>query len=554
MLTQIHIRNLATILDLQVNLHSSCTMITGETGAGKSIFIEAIEFALGGKTSRQTIHPGKDKAEVTLIFDLTNLPKVIESLQDHELYQDEPLCIIRRVLSQDGRSRSYINGIPVLLQRVKSLGETLFYLHRQHAQHLLLRSETHREMLDRYGNNLSLALDVKKLAEQRASLKQKIDTLTSKSIEQNQLIGYLKFQLQELTAIDLKAGDWEKIESEHKQLSQIAAAKNNLRLALQYLSQDNHAGILPMIMLLHKTVSTITQHIDQANIWLKTIAEITLHLRDLESDLNHYLDGNPEDETRIETLETQIKTVFDLSRKHKIPPTELYLLQEKIYQQLGDLERKGEQLVEMQGHLATIESQYQTKAKELSEKRKLAASKLQAEILAILGSLSLPDGKFKIELIGEDERFNHYGNEKIVFLMSTNRDQPQVLLKTISGGELSRLSLALHLALAEKMTTPTLVFDEIDTGLSGAAAEKVGKLLRRLGDSYQVFCVTHQAPVAVWGHHHLLVEKQIHQQNTQTELRLLTEEEKMHEIARLLAGEKITPKTIAHAQEMLNLI
>lgn len=555
MLTQIHIRDLATIEGLHLQLERGTTMITGETGAGKSIFIEAIELALGARASQDIIRPGKDKTEISLCFDLTHFPHVIQYLKNLDLYQDTTECIIRRIITSDGRSRCYINGSPATVQLIKELGELLFHLHGQHEQHVLLKTETQRDMLDRYGEQLPLTAEVKSLAEEWKSVTQQIKTLQEKKFERIERSEYLHFQLEELQTAKLQAGEWETLETEHRKLTHAEELIRHIQHAVEQITHDDRPNILTLLHVVHKTLESIQAVEPKATEWINLVHSALIQLIDIESELTNYLESIELDPEKLQIVEERIGQIFNLARKHKISPQELIQLQEQIAAELQTLNASDDELIRLQEKQKLIENLYHKQAEKLSQQRKKAATRLEKEITTTIRSLSLPHGEFQILLEQENTPWSLHGNEKIIFLIKTNPDQAlQPIAKVISGGELSRLSLATHLALAHRTHIPTLVFDEVDTGLSGATAEKIGKLLRRLGESYQVFCVTHQAQVAACGHHHLFVDKYFVEQSTHTRLRLLNIQEKTQEIARMLGGEKITPKTLAHAQEVLERV
>jgi len=555
MLIQIHIRDLATIEELHLSLQHGSTMITGETGAGKSIFIEAIEIALGGRASPNMIRPGKDKAEVSLSFDITHFPHVIERLKELDLYQDVAECIIRRIISSDGRTRCYVNGSIATLQFAKELGELLFHLHGQYDQQVLLMANTQRDMLDRFAQHVPLAAKVKSLAEEWKAIAQQIALMKEKASEGSIRSEYLRFQLDELETIRLLPGEWETLEKEHHRLTHAEELMRHLQHASTQLAGDNEQAISARLNDVRKTLDAIRPVETKADEWLNTLNSALISINDLEAELQHYLENTQLDPENLQRIETRVSQIFNLARKHKITPPELAAFQENIRTELETLNKSDETLVLLEQQQQKIANEYDTYAAQLSQSRQKAAAKLAKEISATIRSLSLPHGEFSIALEKDAHVFSTQGREKIIFLIKTNPDQAlQPLAKVISGGELSRLSLAAHLALANRTTIPTLIFDEVDTGLSGATAEKIGKLLQKLGHSYQVFCVTHQAQVAACGHHHLLVEKYFVEQSTHTRLRLLNIQEKTSEIARMLGGEKITEKTLAHAKEVLETL
>ena len=554
MLMQISISGLVTIETLHLNLSGGSTMITGETGAGKSIFIEAIELALGGRGSQTVIRSGSDKAEISLTFDITHFPKVIARLKELDLYLDSSECIIRRVITSDGRSRCYINNTPSTVQLVKELGEYLFHLHSQHEQQVLLKHETQRDMLDRYADLLPLASEVKQLAESWRERDHTIRQLREKSLEKTDRCHYLQFQLDELNAAHLQPGEWESLETEHKKLAHAEELLRHLQHALAVLSENENNNVLSLLNDMRKTLDDVQSIEPKIKEWLETLQSSFILLNDLESELHDYLEQTNLDPEKLQVIEERVSLIFNLARKHKTTPTALTDYQAQLENELASLQLSDTTIAQLEAAQTAIENNYAISAGKLSEGRKKAAQKFEKEITETIRSLSLPHSEFKIAFDAESTPLALHGQEKVQFLIKINPDQTmQHIAKVVSGGELSRLSLAAHLALANKTTIPTLIFDEVDTGLSGATAEKIGKLLRQLGQSYQVFCVTHQAQVAACGHHHLLVEKRFIDKTTRTHLRLLNVDEKTHEIARMIAGEKITEKTLAHAREILEV-
>ena len=326
MLTEISIRDLATIQELHLTLESECTMITGETGAGKSIFIEAIEVALGGRASPNMIRAGKDKAEISLCFDITDFANVKERLKELDLHSDHAECIIRRVITCDGRSRSYINGAPSTLQSVKELGELLFHLHGQYEQQVLLKADTQREMLDRYADHLPLAQRVRELAENGRHCAQQIKELKEKTLERAERCDYLRFQLEELNAVKLQTGEWESLEAEHHRLSHADELMRQLEQAIQQIADDENVNALSLLNEIRKTLESVAPVETKANEWIATLNSILIQLSDLESELKNYLEQTDLDPEKLQRIEERVSHIFNLSRKHKISPQELVTL------------------------------------------------------------------------------------------------------------------------------------------------------------------------------------------------------------------------------------
>ena len=551
MLTQIHIRDLATIEELDLPLLHGGSMITGETGAGKSIFIEAIELALGARGSANIIRVGKERADISLYFDISKLPNAGEWLKAHDFAQEMPECIIRRVLSADGRSRSYINGIPATQQLARELGEFLFHLHGQYEQQVLLKAENQRELLDRYAGHMPLAQQVKTCAEQWKKLENDINNLRLAASKRTERSEYLRFQLDELNTLNVRAGEWEILEVEHHKLTHSEELLRNIQRAIALLD-DGEQNVLTGLNEIRKSLEPVQNIEKKISDWLATINSAEIQLSDMKVELDDYLGDADLDPERLQFIEQRVTTIYDTARKHKIQPQELPALHQRLQQEWEQLENSDSDLSRLAEQQAQLAAEYKKLASDLSKNRRNIAALLEKTITKSIRALSLPHGEFHIALETEEHVMSPHGAEKIVFHIKTNPDQKlQPLAKVISGGELSRLSLAVHLALADRISTPTLIFDEVDTGVGGATAEKIGKLLRTLGETYQIFCVTHQPQVAACGQHHILVEKKFAANSTHTTLRFLNLKERKAEVARMLGGEKITDTTLAHAEEML---
>lgn len=554
MLTQIHIRDLATIeeLHLQFDIPTATTMITGETGAGKSIFIEAIELALGGRGSPNSIRPGKDRTDISLCFE-NNSVSVIDWLNGQDLYQENNNeCIIRRVITSDGRSRSYINGFPSTLPLVRELAEHLFHLHGQHAQQILLNANTQCDILDRYADHLPLCQLVKSLSQEWKQYEKEIKTREEKNSERSERTALLQFQLDEFYKLAIKENEWESLEAKHRQLSHKDDLMRTIHFVLNNLANNEDRNVLSNLNEMRKKFEMLQSLDSKATEWIQNLQAAQIELNDLEDNLRTYLEKIELDSDHLQKIEERISELHALSRKHKIPPSDLFSFQKHLIHELDSLNSNDATLAKLKAEKKNIEANYKINAEKLSKSRKAAAEKLSKTITTTIRSLSLPHGEFQITFEPDLSAFSNHGNERPIFLIKTNPDQSlQPLAKVISGGELSRLSLAVHLAVANRSSIPTLIFDEVDTGVSGAAAEKIGKLLKKLGETYQVFCITHQPQVAGYGHHHLLVEKYFQEKTTYTRLRFLDLAEKTKEIARMLGGETITQATLRHAMEIV---
>lgn len=553
MLTQIHIANLATIEEAHLDLSRGTTVITGETGAGKSILIDAIELALGGRASPQLIRANQDKMDLRLCFDLskfTNLPEILKN-SDFDLQTQE--CIVRRTIMRDGRSRSFLNDMPVTLPVLREFSEALIDIHGQHEHQSLLKSEKQRELLDRFGNHLDLAKQVQLLAEQHRKLSQTIQNNLTSVHQRDERRDFLRYQLNELETLQMQPNEWQALEKEHQQLAHADALLQNLTQALTDLSQQEEKNILTILHRVLKSLEAVKQVSPQIEAWATAVNTVSIQLDDISSEIHHYLDTldlNPE---RLQWVEQRIQSLHDLARKYKVTPLELPALIQKITEELSSLENNDTALAELQQKQKDVFQEYRQMATKLSEQRLKAGKKLAKEITQTIQTLALPHAEFEIELQAEAQTsISPQGLEKITFMVKTNRGAAfHPLAKIASGGELSRISLAIHLATAEQHTIPTLIFDEVDVGIGGGTAELVGRLIRRLGLTHQVLCITHLPQVAAYGHQHISVEKVDQKEQTSTELRALSLTDKIKEIARMLGGIHITATTLRHAEEML---
>lgn len=556
MLTQVHITNLATIEEVHLDLSAGTTVITGETGSGKSILIDAIELGLGGRASPHLIRAKQDKMDLRLCFDLSqfkNLPEILKN-SDYDVQTQE--CIVRRTIFRDGRSRSYLNDLPVTLPVLREFSEALIDIHGQHEHQSLLKSEKQRELLDRFGNHLELAKQVQQLAEDYRKLMQLLESKQTSFQLQEERRDFLRYQLNELETLQIQPHEWEALEAEHQQLAHADSLLQNLTQVITELSQEDEKNALSLLHRALKSLEIIKQVNPQIAIWAKTVSTAAIQLDDIANEIHHFLDTldlNPE---RLQWVEQRMQTLHDLARKYKVTPAELLALTQRIKLELATLENNDQHLAELRQKQKETLQEYARLANQLSEKRCKAGKKLAKEITQTIQSLALPHAEFQIELHKEAETtISSHGLEKITFLVKTNRGSAfHPLAKIASGGELSRISLAIHLATAEQHTIPTLIFDEVDVGIGGSTAELVGRLIRRLGKTHQVLCITHLPQVAAYGNQHISVEKMDQKNISITRLRVLSLPEKIQEIARMLGGIHITDTTLKHAEEMLQAI
>lgn len=556
MLTQIHISNLVTIQKAQLDFMLGTTVITGETGAGKSILIDAIELALGNRATSEMIRSGQEKAEISLCFDISKLPEARAWLNNYDLDNDSGECIIRRSINKEGRSRSFINDMPMTLQPLREFSELLINIHGQHEHQALLESNIQRNMLDRFAGHILLVDKVRALALEWQTLSNEVKELKKLSNEHSNREEFLHYQIKELEALNLTPEEFLTLDLEHKQLANSGELIENITHTLNCLAESEENNALHLLYKALQSLEAIQSVDPKIASWMEALNHCIIYISDTEDELHRYLESVDSDPNRLQIVEARMGKLFDIARKHKVEPAELFQLQKKLTAELSQLEKNDERLAQLRVELDALEKHYHEVAHKLSQSRLKAAKKLADQITETIHELALPHGEFHV--LFEIEDFSHpspNGMEKVIFEIKTNPGQPLLpLAKIASGGELSRISLAIHLATAGQHTIPILIFDEVDVGIGGGTAEIVGKLLRSIGASQQVLCVTHSPQVAAQGDHHLRVEKFTEKNTTFTRIKLLDNEEKINELARMLGGVEITKTTLEHAREMLEKI
>ncbi len=552
MLTQLCIRNYAIAESLDIEFESGMTALTGETGAGKSIMLDALGLALGDRADPGIVRHNTERAEINALFDVGTVPAAMDWLTSRDLDAGND-CLLRRVITAEGRSRAYINGQPATLQDVRELSEHLIDIHSQHEHQSLLKKEYQRQLLDACAGAQALAESLGETARAHQLARQTLQTLSSQRDEQSARSQLLQYQLDELDALDLQPGEVAALEDEQKQLAN----------AEQLLAASNHAlnlckdGEVNALGILHQALSSLraspvkAAHQSSAEDLLNTAV---IQVEEASRELQHHLDREEQDPGRLNEIETRLDTIYQIARKHHCKGEQLPELQAQLQAELDNIQGSDERLEKLRAELKTLAASYRENAEKLSEKRRKAANSMGKKVEAQLAELSMANCRFKIALnpIANEEQLSLHGLEDVNFLISTNPgSQPGPLNKIASGGELSRISLAIHVVNAQAVTVPTIIFDEVDVGIGGATAEIVGALLQALGKTTQVLCVTHQAQVASQANHHIKVSKQSDKKSVKTTLNQLGEPEKIEEIARMLGGVAITKNTLAHAREMV---
>lgn len=552
MLLNLNILDLAVVKSLDLDLEKGMSVLTGETGAGKSILLTALGLALGDRADSGYVRPGSKRAEINLEFDLVDAPLALQWLKDHEL-DAEQLCLIRRIVNHDGRSKAYINNRPVTLQALQELSEKLVEIHGQHAHLTLLNSDEQRRLLDAYAKNQALLDKVNSCYRQWQQASKELASLIKSSTDQTEREELLNYQLEELQQLDLANFNYSELSKQHEKLANLGQILSTGQIQVDLLYENDQQSAHQMLSHCLSELSHIAQFAPEINEVCTLLLEAQIQLEEAALQLRRFLESQEADPQLLETLENQIGIIQSLSRKHHVTPDELPELVGKLERELDGLAHSSERIDELTANVEKLLAEYHQLATQLSKQRSLAGNKLQQKISAMVKELGMPQGEFLVDigpLDSETPKLN--GKDKIEFLVSANPGLPaKPLAKVASGGELSRISLAIQVTTSSDKTTPTMIFDEVDSGIGGGIAEIVGQKLRSLSHNRQVMCVTHLPQVAAQAHHHLYVEKNNKTDITSSTVRLLETEERIEEIARMLGGVNITANTLAHAKEML---
>ncbi len=556
MLTHLSINNYAVVQSLEIELNQGLTVISGETGAGKSIMVDALGLVLGDRADSGIIRDGTQKADLTATFDITGSETTRRWLSTHDYDHSE--CILRRVLTREGRSRAYINGSPATLKQLSDLGDTLVDIHSQHEHQSLLKKATHRTLLDNFAGNTRLAREVEQAYSAWHAAKKELALLESNSGTQSDHFELISYQLEELNALDLQEGETVTLENDQ---SRLANAEKILQQGQKILALCNQESTMDTGMSagdqLSQAISMCESIKDDGNPLLADTLQLLqsahIQVNEASMSLNSYLSQveiNPE---KLQQVEQRISDIHDIARKHRVNSDELIRVKKDLQTELDRFAQAESKILALAEEISTLENTYLELARQLTTRRQQAKLDLDQQVTGHLDSLGMQGARFVTSLNSPgDNVFSAHGREEVEFLVSTNPGQaPRPLHKIASGGELSRISLAIQVITAQTTPIATLIFDEVDVGIGGATAEIVGNLLKELGQKGQLICVTHQPQVASKAHQHLLVSKRSQDGITDSEVKALSSEEKIKEVARMLGGIKLTRQTLAHAEEML---
>jgi len=547
-LTHLHITSFALVDQLDLELHKGLTTVTGETGAGKSIMLDALGLALGDRTDADKVRTGSKKAEIHASFDLSDNDYARRWLRENELTDGDD-CILRRVITAEGRSRAYINGQTATLGQLRTFGEILINIHSQHEHQSLLHARTHQRLLDAFGGLTPLAKQVKEAYQHWHTLDSQLQDLQNQSEELNARFQLLSYQVDELDQLDIQPGELQQLETEQRTRANAETINQHSAQVIALCSGDE--GIQDRLNHTLHLLSQLKEKPSQLQEAENLLQNALIHVQEAQSELDHFVDSQDQDEQRLIEVEQRLSIIYEIARKHRINAEELEPLHQNLIAELRGLQSGDEQLEALETERERALNAYQQLATELSDQRQFASARLAKAVNEKLAQLAMNHAQLSIALHPQSTP-GAQGNETTEFLICTNPGQPpRPLIKIASGGELSRVSLAIQVVTAQTSTTPTLIFDEVDVGIGGTTGDEVGNMLRELGKNAQVLCVTHLAQVASKAHQHLQVSKECADKSTTTRVKTLNKKEKIAELARMMGGDIDSRNSLAHAREML---
>jgi DNA repair protein RecN (Recombination protein N) len=549
-LASLQIRDFAIVDRIDVEFGPGMTVLTGETGAGKSILIDALGLVLGDRGSSKLVRPGARRAEFCAEFDVSSAPPARAWLEEQSL-DDEDFCLVRRVINADGRSRAFVNGNAVPVQQLKTLGEMLIDIHGQHFHQSLGHRSVQRQLLDHFG-----ALEAQRERTAAAyvhwsSLLARLEELRASDADRASRIELLAFQLQELEALTAGVGEYEELQAERQVLANSGRLAEGTATALTAMTDRDGGNAVALLAEAARSLGELTEFDDRLAPAAGLVDSAMIQVGEACDELRRYVDDIDMDPQRRDEVEERLDTMQTIARKHRIAPEQLPDHLRQLRSDHHALENADERSRELEREAATAEVEFRDHAFELSRNRKRAAGKFSAAVCDAMSGLGMPGGVFEISVTGLPAP-RASGIDAVEFLISANPGQPPMPLSRIaSGGELSRMSLAVQVIASGGSLIPTMVFDEVDSGVGGGVAEMVGRRLAELGGRRQVLCVTHLPQVASLANHHLRISKVTDGKTTRTGVKDLDYEERVDELARMLGGVEITDKTRAHAAEML---
>lgn len=552
MLLNLQVRNFAIVDEIDVDFDAGLTVLTGETGAGKSILVDALGLILGERGGSGLVREGARRAEFSAAFDLSRLPGAAAWLEDQSLDMDSE-CALRRVIGADGRSRAYINGNAVPLQNLKALGEFLADIHGQHFHQSLGRRNVQRDLLDHFGNLATLRADVESAYTEWQQVAEDLRALRAAETDRASRLELLEFQVNELDALNADADEIESLTAERRKLQNASRLAEGLTAALDALYEGDGDNAQSLLSAAAQELHALADYDDDLTPIVTLVEEASIQVSEAADGLRRYGDALEADPARREWVQDRLQGIRDVARKHRVEPAELGDVQARLRDELDTLRTAAERGDALERDVEARCKRYLGLAADLSTARREAAGRLAAEVSAAMSGLGMPDGRFEVatEPLEESEA-RCDGLDRIDYRISANPGQPLMPLSRVaSGGELSRMSLAIQVVASGGSRIPTMIFDEVDSGVGGGVAEMVGRRLRDLGSRRQVLCVTHLPQVASQADHHLRINKITDGKTTRTGVAVLGDDERVEELARMLGGVEITRRTRDHAAEML---
>lgn len=552
MLMSLQVRDFAIIDRIAVEFDAGMTVLTGETGAGKSILVDALGFVLGERGNAQVVRAGAKRAEFSAQFDIRSLPAARTWLEEGSL-DDEDECLLRRVINADGRSRAFINGNAVPIQQLKAIGELLVDIHGQQFHQSLARRPIQRELLDHFGGLSDERKETSAAFEDWQTKTGRLRHLTDADIDRASRLDLLTFQFQELRTLDLGDNEASELATERQRMANSGRLAAGAAAALSSLFDEDDGNANSLVADAARSIEGLVEYDPELRSVVDLLESAGIQIAEAADTLRRYGETIDMDPARRDWVEERLDAIQSLSRKHRVAAEDLPELQRKFEQELDELNNADERGHELEKEVAAAGEKYLQLAQGLSGKRHKAASTLSAAVSDAMHGLGMPGGEFDVQLnaLAQEDARSH-GLDDITFLLAANPGQARMpLSKVASGGELSRMSLAIQVIASDGSAIPTMVFDEVDSGIGGGVAEMLGRRLAELGTSRQVLCVTHLPQVASLAAEHFRISKVTDGKATRTTVQPLQKEERIEELARMLGGVEITKKTLEHAEEML---
>ena len=557
MLTQLTINNFAIVRQLEIELAKGMSVITGETGAGKSIAIDALGLCLGQRVESSMVRDGQERAEICASFYIERHNPAYQWLQEQELQDpDNPSdCILRRLINADGRSKAFINSTPVSAAQLKEIGQYLIHINGQHASQLLLKNDYQLQLVDSFAQHSDLLNQMREDYRAWKNLQTQVKTFRQKVTENEAKKQLLQYQVEELDEFNLRPNEYLELEEDQRRLSNSEQLTQLSQSALQILSENETVNVDTMLYRATQYINELVE-LDLHYAGAQTLLnDALIQVQEATNEIQNLSSGIEQDPMLLQEIEQRMGQALQLAKKHNVKPQDLVECHHKLKAELATLVDFSESEESLSTQEKVAFTQMLATATALSASRKKAADKLAQQVTKYIKQLAMENAEFYIEVDADNDNVSANGVDAVLFTLRSNLGQPaQPLAKVASGGELSRISLAIQVLTSDQSAIPTLIFDEVDVGISGSTASVVGKLLRQLGDKCQVLCVTHLPQVACCGHNQFNVEKFIINKKTETKMTALSQEERVPALARLLGGSQITELALANAREMLESV